>query len=470
MNVTLYLSGDRALFVPDDPADRPRLKDVFEPLSFEVEGAQFSEHFQSGRWDGRRRMASIIGRGVRLPAGLAPRGYALLKAQGIRPKMVDQRLEEAPVTALGAWDHYDPRDYQAKAAAKALKAKRGVLSMSIRSGKTLTAAWITRSSWLRTLFLAPSNMLVDQTAEVFAAALPKANVTTFGAGGADDLSGDVVVGTVQSLSSKEGTKVFERIRRSFPLVFIDEVHHLVGQGKVWRRVVEKLYAPRKIGLSGTLDEYDMATKLTVEGICGPVLHRVTMNEMFDRGFLVSPIVTFLPYEAERASGKWSPRRYGELIVRCEARNHAIVAAAKQSATTGKSVLIDTSRVGHARELGRLLRRSGMRNVRVVTGTSKDKERQAAIDSLSGSGIVIGTLLGEGIDIPDLKVVINAEGGARSASAIQRLRNLTPTPGKSAWVYELDDRHHPVLERHTAERRKMYESLRGERKGPTLVAP
>ena len=70
-------------------------------------------------------------------------------------------------------------------------------------------------------------------------------------------------------------------------------------------------------------------------------------------------------------------------------------------------------------------------VGVITGaTPSDRRRSLVEEYRSGEiSVLLGTVFGEGVDIPKIECVINAEGGQSKKATMQRFRNLTPADGK-----------------------------------------
>ena len=122
-------------------------------------------------------------------------------------------------------------------------------------------------------------------------------------------------------------------------------------------------------------------------------------------------------------------------------------------------MIDVARVYHAEELvERLSREVGDRSVTMLVGRSSKEEREDGISRfIAGDApIIVGTILGEGVDIPAIDVVINAEGGKAKVSTVQRLRNLTLREGKTeAITIEFVDDHNPRFRKWTLDRLKIY---------------
>lgn len=247
---------------------------------------------------------------------------------------------------------------------------------------------------------------------------------------------------------------------STDMVFFDECHHLEGEG--WRELFELVNARYKIGLSATIwdettDKGHSLSDIWIRAVTGPILHERDVNDMIREGFLVKPHFRFIPIERPKVKGDYhKARSLG--IVKHPTRNAKIVEEAKYwSKMAGKRVLIVVKEVAHARHLKPMLEDAGL-TVAQVTGPTSSKRRQTLIGQFATGtlDVLLGTVFGEGVDIPVIDVVINAEGGASRQSGFQRLRNLTPAPGKTeAITVEFVDLHNSYLAKHSLARLRLY---------------
>ena len=74
-------------------------------------------------------------------------------------------------------------------------------------------------------------------------------------------------------------------------------------------------------------------------------------------------------------------------------------------------------------------------------------------------MLLGTVFAEGVDIPEVEVVINAEGGRDAKATMQRMRNMTVAEGKNrALLIDFMDEFNPYLQKHSMERLKVYRSI------------
>ena len=452
-----------------EPRDRDAIFGVLRPrFSFTVEGAFFSPKFKSHVWDGKISLVRKIRNGpIVFPSGLWDEVVRTLEAVGYKFEIRDER-PAAPTVRAAVWRGPEPRDYQrtAEEIVTAPGFGGGILKLPMRSGKTLTAAKIVATLGTRALFVVTSDLLLRQAREAFESFLGGVTVTTCGAGTWDD-SGDIVIATVQTLAERSTSRAFVRLSKSFGIMFADELHHLQGSGDAWRTTIEAIDARIKVGLSATvwLDPHGENEEgaIYLRGICGPIVHEIGLSDLIDRGVLVRPLVRWIGYNAEQIPGGWSTGVYGEAIVECGPRNEKIVECAVDYAKRGLPCLVDVARIPHVRELADAIARSLPPGevASLVGDTSATVRERVIADFRSGKvKVLVGTILGEGVDIPEIYAVINAEGGRGEVTTRQRWRNLTPAPGKTrAETVELVDLHHKTLREWTAERVRIYRSER-----------
>lgn len=436
-------------------------------FAYRVEGFQFAPAYRSKVWDGRIRLVrKIRNGGLRWPAGLTPEALALMRKKGWEPEVVDDLPPTGPLIET-TWGSHTLRPYQVEASEAVVRRGGGIVRLPVRGGKTLVAADVIRRLACRALFVVTSDILRKQALRELRTALPGYRVGTIGAG-VWESDADLVVATMQSLAANLKTRQFRSVARGFPLTFFDEVHHLAGDGDAWRDTALAIASRIKVGLSGTVEisrkTQNQSGAIWLRGICGPVVCARTLSELIEAGFIARPTIRFVRHGADyMGRRRYTPAVYKEGVVDCRERNLAIVSAAMRHAREGSRVLIDCSRVGHSRKLVGMIRKAyeGTVGLMLGQGHTPPAERDAILKAwgLGSVEIVVGTIAGEGLDVPELEVVINAEGGKARVSTIQRLRNLTLGDGKKRpVVYEFVDDHDDHLRKWTLARLRIY---RGE---------
>ena len=446
-------------------------------LSYPVKGAWFSHSFKAGRWDGKVHLIRVTkDKGYTFPTGLLPDVMRALDNLRVRYEVCSglhgscdvTRLESPPAhpMALHPWTATrEPRSYQKQAVdawfdggGKGLPGI-GILSMPIRSGKTFTAALIIERLGARTLFVVPSLLLLEQTAKVCRECFGDLVIGEMGGG--RDTEGDITVATYQSLmvAYRDRRKDCMRFLDTIDLLIVDELHH--AEAEEWRKPLFACNARYRLGLSATV--YVSRTNpnevgaIWLKALCGPIVFQVDMAYLVRKGWLVKTTIAFHTIENPKTDEKWSQRLYSKCITNNTERNARIVSEAVLAKSEGKRCLVDIGRVAHGRILLGLLRKAGLKT-ELLIGSADDETRGSALLALKERRIdvLVSTLLGEGVDIPELEVVVNAEGGAGRKGTIQRLRNMTIREGKdSALIVDFVDLTSHYLAEHSKQRIASY---------------
>lgn len=246
---------------------------------------------------------------------------------------------------------------------------------------------------------------------------------------------------------------------------VHNCHHLVGDA--WREPILELNTLYKIGLSATV--YLKNTREMERGViwltacCGNVRYQIGTSKLIEDGYLMSPLVKM--YEVKKpdlTAQKWSQSLRNEAIYENKRRNRLIVKLARKYGAKGMRVLIVSNRLNQIDKLLMALEDTEL-SVAAVTGSTPASKRRIVMDEFSNGSIqvLVGTVFGEGVDIPEVACVINAEGGRDIKSTVQRMRNLTPSKGKKKAVFiDFMDYTNKYFEKHSKERLDVYESEPG----------
>lgn len=439
-------------------------------LSVKVKGASHNAAVQAGKWDGRSSLVKRYEGAWAWPVGLLPAASKFLRECGFELKVKDTRPPAPQLTTGATYKGLELRDYQEAAIEKACKDRgvmtaRGILKLPIRAGKTVIAGGIIGRLGVRTVFIVPSSTLVGQTARSLRKSLPDAEIGTIVEG--EWTPAEITVTTIQALIARPADGL--ELLCGAGLLICDEAHHFASPG--WRKLIIAAATRYRIGLSGTvwMDEEQNPDEIYLRAATGPVLYSVSMARMIEKGWLKAPEVVIFPIPTvprkEQKSNDWNGF-YHRAIVTNQARNGAIADIAYHAVQLGLRVLVDTDRTEQLTEIHGMLKARGVA-VEAVAGSgrhkTKVKDRDAAVQRLScgDTQVIVGTVYGEGVDMPDLEVVINAAGGKSRTAGIQRLRNLTAIAGKGhVLVVDFDDKGSPKLREHSDLRRAMYASIHG----------
>lgn len=485
---------NRKLFVAG--ADSATIRALEAITSYTVAGHYFSPAFRQKRWDGREHLLQLSRQsGYFVPAGLFDDVTAELRRLKARFQLTDKTLLRHKPVAVEWNDSIVLRGYQTKAVDAVLECDQfgvGVLKMPIRSGKTKTAAWLIKRLGLPTLFLVPSQMLLRQTHEALTEALPGVSIGMIGDG--EDEVGFITIATMQSLNRlRNGTvrrprappdapkaelkrldeewreKVkalkarYKQLTESFDLVIGDEVHHIRGDGD-WYKIAYEMDAKYKVGLSATVfpDNESEAERgiIWTKAIFGPIRVDIPTSELVDAGYLMKQNVYMVRVTKPNMKGfRWSNTLRERCVTQNKRRNRVIARLALKYVNDGMKVLIVANRFDHIACLESEL---DVQNVdyRIVTGRDNSYAREEKVQGFVAGeySVLIGTVLGEGVDIPSVDVVINAEGGKDDKATVQRQRNLTISAGKRrAVLIDFLDETNEYFKKHSMARLEAYRS-------------
>jgi superfamily II DNA or RNA helicase len=447
-----------------------------------------SPKFRSGEWDGKHRFYRWQRRTRTLsyPTGLtewlirqAEEDGLTLTARGVPPPA------PRPTIPPDYLDGITLRPYQLWALRRALPARRGVLKLSPRSGKTEIQIAVAKYLGVPSVLLVHSQHLLEQHYERFRAR-GLTDVGRYGRGHRE-LSAQHVIAMVQTLSPRlrRQDPTALRFLASRELLQSDEAHHLSAAS--WRRIFRESEAPWRYAYSGTPlrargGSYE-PQDLRLIGAAGPLLVDVGAAYLRDLGYLAPAELYMIPLTEPKVPPKLPfPTVYREGIVEHAVRNALVLQTVRSMVQEQRRVLVLVTQVRHGLGLLEAMAAAGLEPVLSIGGRRKATLRDGArrwseftAEDLARfrSGerpILIGTtVFDEGVDFPWLDGLVNAGGQKSSIATLQRtFRALTPSDGKrTVRVVDFFDRHHRWLRDHSKERESLY---RAEELPVTIGAP
>jgi superfamily II DNA or RNA helicase len=221
----------------------------------------------------------------------------------------------------------------------------------------------------------------------------------------------------------------------------------------------------RIGLSATIhldnDRENERGVIWLKACCGDIKYEVSTSFLIEQGYLMQQNVELIKCEEPEGyeDWKWCQELRDELIYENAWRNRKVVAKTQEKINQGLKVLIVSNRHNQLEALREMLVDHDVPHA-IVIGDDRMDERKAKVQAfLDGEiDVLLGTVFGEGIDIPEIECVINAEGGRDVKAAIQRMRNMTPAEGKAKAVFvDFMDMTNPYFAKHSAERLATYRS-------------
>lgn len=306
---------------------------------------------------------------------------------------------------------------------------RGVIKASTGSGKTAIAMGLVSCyPKAKILFLVHTRDLMEQTWHNFTR--EKLGPISLVEGGKTDLGGRIIIGTRQSFV-KIPERVYEKL---FDIVVVDEIHHLSDFRCEYARILRATKAPIRIGLTATPPQSSEEAVMSVEGHIGPIIATLSIEKGTKLGILSVPTVILVPVPVSThiSDLKRYPDIYDVGIVWNKDRNDSIAKMVKGFTSEGKSCLVIVTKVDHGNELVNVMAERDTPSI-FVHGNIKSDMRTEIKEALNRKDIkcvVADVVWREGVDIPQLDVVINAGGGKDENRTIQTIgRGLRRTETK-----------------------------------------
>jgi superfamily II DNA or RNA helicase len=368
------------------------------------------------------------------------------------------------------------RDYQETTVDEAILVQRGIIQAAVNSGKSELAMEIIRRLRVPTVYLVPTQRLYEQALEAFQTRLPSLPLGECKAGRFEPAL--ITVAMVQTLSrglrpvDEGGSEAMRRWLATVECVIADETQHFSSE--TFRRVFTRATsAPYRFGLSATPFGMGRARDILLKGLTGPPFGTITAKDLEHRGLSVPADVRFIAYpQIQNGLRHVSGREYRTIhqigVRENDGRARALYTAILPHLDKRERVLVFVDEIAHGDRLA-LAAPSGV-HPQCLYGTESKSER-ARMEAAFRRGerpLLITTLLKEGVNIPEIDVIVNASG--RKAEWLIRQqggRGVRTRPGKTTVViYDFIDAAHPTLWRHSHARRAAYEA---EQYPVTLVA-
>ena len=397
-------------------------------------------------------------RGNLFLAGLLPRVARGLEKKGISCEVVREDGLEKIVASKPHLHGISLRDYQLDVVDKIVKFRRGVVVYPTGSGKTvMMGAVISSFKELNFLVVVQKLDLLNQTVENLSEMLGEEVGCV---SGKEERWESITVSTIQVMTSR---------RYKIPFIgglIVDEVHH--AGSPTYRKVLNKICSQIRVGFTAT-EAFIPRKHMQIEGIFGPVIATMPYEDLGERGLLAKG--TVIMYEVPvnvhtytMSASNWNGV-YEAGIVYNQERNAKIAVLATDLVRGGKKVLVIVNRIEH----GRLLAGMMGENAKFVYGgtETEDRAKVKTIFKEKGGQVVVSTnIFDEGMDFPELDVVLLARGWESPIATIQSAgRGTRVSKGKNSFfVIDFYDRTHKVLKRHSVSRMNSY-----KRKGWEVVS-
>jgi superfamily II DNA or RNA helicase len=405
------------------------------------------------------------------PTGCCYRIEQILKSFGYDVEMKFDRVPKYNDVEVHACD-LKLLPFQKEAVEKALKYRYGIIQAPVRSGKTaIIGAIINKLDHHQPIWVITSKRdLVAQTQQALASHCGR-KIGLFSESRYEPE--EVIVSSYEALAAVFGApkrnrgtykssgailernyKIKECIQRTEMLI-LDECHHSYATiSRQWMREFRNVYL--KIGLSGTPRKESL---LNEEAAIGPIVNKVNYDVLVKEKRLAKPFIYIFDLPVEWYANFMSSYmdEYEANIVGNIPRNRFITTLVSKAKKKNKTVFVTVNRVAHGEVLRDLIPDSIF-----LQGVIPTEQRREVYSALQEKKLhcIIGTVGKEGLNLPSLDIVINAEGLKSQVPTVQKMRSLTASAGKKYGVIVDFIDHGPCLRRQSRSRLKIYQSITG----------
>jgi superfamily II DNA or RNA helicase len=245
-------------------------------------------------------------------------------------------------------------------------------------------------------------------------------------------------------------------------ICVSNCHSL--KGNEVRKVAENaINCTIRIGCTGTMPD-QKSSKMQIEGMLGPIIHRVTAKELIDGG-QASDIIIKIPYivHPSKILDKLKGSTFEiekDFLEKYEPRNNAIRAIIKKHKTKNHNCLILVDHKDHANILFEKIKELNDGDTFLVTGDMPAPEREKIRQYTNNNEkvVIVATygVFSTGISIKKLHCVIFGSAGKSKIKVLQSIgRGLRLHKDKKGLIlYDIGD-NLKYSEKHLQERIDMY---------------
>ena len=437
---------------------------------FKKSGYRHSNAYKKHVWDGYTR---LLRKGA-FPTGLVERvKRAYKKAHKDVVIQIDDRREfkdNTPsikdITIKGV----TLRRHQIAAADAMIKKRHGVLWAATNSGKTEISIAVLKALNLNALFLVKGKDLLEQTYRRFQARLGEKDVGIISSSTWDErkftiASADTLARRLVPSRNRKDTKVIRRqeqvadLLRSQQVVVIDECHTAASAG-LWN-VVRFCTASYRFGLSGTPFKRGDNQDLKLIALTGDIIYKISNKEMIEDGVSTPTDIIMVDIDYPTIA-RYAEYRdvYDAGITHNDFRNEVIGKLIKKHYDEGKNIVVMIKEIAHGEILSEILAKEVFLPHLFIHGSTPIERRTEILKDFQEGLVnilITSVILDQGIDIPNIDVLILAGGGASKIKSLQRIgRGLRINEGKeNLLVIDFADRTHRYLAKHSYERLNSY---------------
>lgn len=241
-------------------------------------------------------------------------------------------------------------------------------------------------------------------------------------------------------------------------VVVHNCHHAASDS--WYKVLRACGAFYRFGLSGTPLKRSDGADLRLIGVTGDVIYEIRNKYLIERGISNNVEIQFLKVTEPKGIPKGTPWDdvYKLGIVENTHRHTELCRRVAEFVAQGKQCVMMVKELEHGRQLSAHLD-SSITHKFINGKESSDVRRNAIKDYVNGDlqVLIVTSILDQGVDIPNIDVLVPAGGGKSSIKTLQRVGRGIRRGGSSDCliVLETADLTHRYLTEHSLQRMKDY---------------
>ena len=385
------------------------------------------------------------------------------------------------------------RDYQVASVNAVLEHKRGLLWLVTNAGKTSVIAAMcgkfVREGRMKVLVVVPTAWLLKQTPDDMKGFLgPDVKVERAG-GGHVFTSADVLVGTYQTLvrgvpdghGQSRNAKLQDFIAKC-GAVIVDEAHK-IGSPSISAIMRACTNAHYRVGLTGTVDKRDHTVarenddkaiyhRWMAEKYTGPVLYKVTTDELVERGISAKPTVYVVndraaygpPVATPRPSFNGRPTNiyqevFDKAVIGDKRFRRSVAIVTAECLAQGKPPIVFSHSVAYLQRLSVTFAKFGI-PCELAVGSTSMRTRVDIVKRFERDqnfALLSSNIFNEGFSINSIRAVILAGTRKSPVELLQRIgRGLRKKDeDNTVVIIDFDPIHSTLLHKHFRVREAAY---------------
>jgi len=477
MKIILNNIDSQIVYDNTDPSDMHKI--LRDYLKVFVQGAEHSEKYQSGVWDGYKYFITDVGK--KFQTGLLPMILKFLGKYDINIIFEDKRtnllkFKELTVTEgnIVLFDYQIPFIEKSNNFLTYKEQKiyfpRGVWNAATNAGKTIMSLLLVKNiENAKVLFLVQDMDLFIQTYNFFSqfmeVGMIKSTFTKTKINKAEFTVKDFTIAMTKTLNIRLSPKSKDRLHylallKDVNVLIVDECHEAVND--THKGVAKYINAGLRYYISGTpYVNLTAVKKLELTGLCGMQLHKVTNEELINYSVSAEPYIDIYLNCVKLSNLNGDYRKISDVLIRNSIeRNSKIAQMAYEDAKKGKYVLVTFIEILHGEAMFAEFQKIND-GIPVAIVHGGDSERNPKIEAFKNKEIKVlfsSIIMKKGLNIPHLGTLILGSAGKSKADVKQWIGRLLRLSEFLNTVRVIDFYDiGKYVEEHSKERLELYES-------------